>query len=1151
MDCLITYKGHRFNSEKVLEQYFEAKFDGNIYESMPANELRIQLDVEKDVEVQNKKLATQVVNIIGVMQSENNAFKQLHTAISLLIDKFVRSMLGGNDGSTKGLIRMLRNEEKKRGLTESLHAQKFANDGGIGIGLLRSKLLPILINKLNKRVMPDMPGNTYAQGTIDADIYEYDDGTITVGYLNQEKTLLRKRSLNPMYITYDGKIIEPEIRDGRLVEPMEIYYELMSNEETRSKVGISAEEVMMPYPYRRHFNLPSDTNLEESRNYIKTNSPELLDEFEKSLEVVLFRIPMSNGSLGGRAKIVEFVEDSGNTIFIPEKKNIFDGSDQDIDMLHVFFYPLEDKVKTKSGDMLDDLSKDSIETDNISTNSNGKEYGYEKDDTLLRKNIYNSLVSFYNNADNVPLIMNPINMNMLKEEADKVSVEEEKNGNRKWISMPDNDLEMHRQNQDGKVVGYFANMNTFFARLLSIKNSTEVEHNPTIKIFEASNAVSSSIIDFTNILVNSATDNAKFNYNGRLNINDETSAVIAGMVAMGFIDGTMESKRTLIRILRSKSMLEAVNSVNKTITILSDKPNTFKKRLSDYFLGKVSIDDVKDKVNFYNNKIDMTVKDRYGLPKFVSNETHFMSAAFEVTKLLRENGDIQEDDYNELNRIVDVFFTEAALIGDKIVEYGMATSITKEIPNGIDSINEYISRFEKYVGMTMDDYLNGVEKSVDEKVSFVLNVEKNKRNISEEELNRMAYVLKKNFTYEQSFNDDTLLRNHPNMMSALNAIRNLKANVLPEMSFGQVALNNGFKDKLKKNSRDAYDRFTEATDNYIIGKYLTNEVGKRMMFNGEVYDMRSASGRMQFVDSFYEFVSQLINNPDYGFIQSELVNKLVLDTTYDTGQPVVRLNVDYNEDPVVIAEMENDINKIDSRYSNFKEALALYNLIVYGIKTSKGYMLDFVIDTNIYKGLGSYIESVNEDVAGGRMKINEDELIRNVAIQHPDLVLNRYSKSSKMADGLTYENISWKSGYKGGRNSSMYRLRENGRLVSPIIGKEINIFGANGLLLVDSYSQVQLDHKQHKELVEQGRVMVNGTKSFIAPFSSLKTETGGQFNGYTFYGEPVMVKYVNVSGKDNAYRQYEVRLIKEMNDTVNDEVKQLKDENDIVSCKTL
>ena len=1151
MNCLPTYKGHRFKSEAQLKKYLESKISVNQFNSMPSSELRIQLDVERDTEAQNKKLSTQIINIIGVMNSVSNAFEKVHTAMSKLLDAYVNRVMTDNGKPSKSFINDLKVQLRKHGASERLATQKFANYNKIGLNFQKKKLLSSIVSRLNKKVMPELPGNSYAQATIQPDIYEYDDGTISVGYKKEGKQLKKVRGLNPMYITYEGKVLEAIERDGKIISPMQQYEELMKDESNRGKIEIKHGEVMMAYPYRKQFGLPPNTTLEESREFLRKHNPELLLEFEKSLEIVSLRIPMSNGSLGGKYKIVEFIEDSGNTIFIPEKKNILDGSDQDIDMQHVFFHTVNVNRNENTADSLDEIVDKNIQIEDETAKDEENIEGIDKQsEKELKQQIFDGLLDFYSNPENIPLIMSPVSMDILKEEAEKVSEENKRDGKLEWEAMPDTDMEMHKQNQDGKQVGYFANMNSFFARLMSLRNTAkDIVHSNIIKLFKVSNAIASSIMDFTNSLVNSATDNAKNNFNGRLNINDDTSALIAGMIAMGYVDNTAESQRDAIRLLRTPPLMDAVKRNNDSISILESSPNVYKKRLSEYFLSRVGVENMTKKAQVYN-ELDEEIKKKYGLPATVSNDEDFMQTAYNVVKLLRENKDISDTEKVGLNKIANIFLAEVSLIGDKIVAYGMVTSVVNEIPGTIGEINEYVYRFERYVGMSMQDFINGVDKSIEEKVQYVMNLERSRRYISDSEEETLEYVLTRHFDSEQSFDDNTILNNHPNFVSTINAINNLVNVVIPQMHFSQTLFNNGFKYKLKKTSSDALNRFDEAADRYIVGKYLTNVIGKNATFNGKTYDMANISERVKFVTDFYNFMDNLSSNFDLGFSESEFINRVVFETSFETGMPVLQLNVKYQEDPSIIASLERDVQKIDTKYKGFKEALGLYNLIVYGDSSGKGNFLDIVIDTNVHTGLSDYIKSVNEKIMSGEMQIDEEDVKTNISLMYPDLLLNKFSKRSENK-GLTYEYVVKNKKNKSVRSTLDYRLRENGKIVSPVIGKDINIYGTKNVLLIDSYTQVQLDNKAHDELIRKGVVNVSGSRNFLIPYTANKTPEGGQFNGYTFYGERVSVKYKPSDAKGSMFKEYEVTLLEEVSQQFQDEVNSLKKEEDVKSCNLL
>lgn len=1171
MSCKPSYKGVRFDSIDALKSYLSNKHK-SIKNTMPSSELKIQLDVERDTDAQEKKLSTQIVNIVGVMSSDKNVYERLVGSIAHIISNYANKVLTDNGKPSPIIFQQVKNMFSMHGFTERLHIQKMANNKEIGLTFAKSKVFSMITSLLNKRIMPNLPGNSYAQGTIEADVYVYEDGTVSVGYIDSSKKLVSQRGLQTMRMLYDGKELVP-IKDanGKVISPIEQFEELSKDPKKKAKLEIKQGEVIMPYPYRKEFNLPANSSLAESRQIIaeryKDNpalQKKMLDEFEKSLEIISLRIPLSNGSLGGKYRIVEFIEDSGNTILIPSEKNILDGSDQDIDMQHVFFYPLDEEVRKQADshrDILDEVAQDNGETELDDTEKTTElvekeQTGIDEQTTIgLQKEIFGSLRDYYSNPDNVRMIFTPVSLDLFKEEAERVSKEELNVGRTEKIATPDGDMKMHNQNQAGKQVGYFANMNSFFGRLLSLRNqigSGKLINSKVIKIFSATNDAAAAIIDFTNKFVNAATDNAKNNFNGRLNVNDDTSAVIAGINAIGVINNNPESMRAAIRILRSPILLKAVADINKSISLNRLNPNVYKDRLSEYFISKVPKDSIIDTKKYYNEKVDKEFKEKYGLPNTVPDDEAFMNVAYKFV-LAHRNGDIKIDEKDEgkFESVANVFFAKVSIIGDKIVNYGLITSITQEIPTTISGVNEFIDRFEKNIGMSLEDFLDGKEKSVDERVAYSLQKDMRSRSLLDEEEERMTIYYKTMFDPTKNFDDITLLRMMPNFMETMKALKHLRDVVAPKTNISQAILNRMYPEGLRKNNDDAYMRFDALADAYAIGKYLSKEYSN-LNFNGRTYDLSSAFGRISFIYDFNDFMKSVLNDNSSDISNSELSNYIIFDTSYETGLPIMQFDIDYNEDPAVVANLERDLYKLEQEYPGIKEMLGVYNLIVYGDKTSKGSFVDLVIDTKSHINYSKFSEELSKNIENANSIelgkfIDRDEFFNNAICMAPDLFLNKYSK--KNSKGLKFNTIMRMA--KGRHNVAkiQYVLMDDGKKKIPIGGNEYNVYGTRNVMLLNAYETIPLEMDVYKALMDSPNkeIEVNGNRSVLIPYSTNIVDGKGQFTGTTYYGDTVVINF-EASNGSKTFKKYRIKYIPIYGEETRNQIEAVKNENDEIAC---
>ena len=1111
-----------------------------------ASQMRIQLNVEKDIYETKKNLPIQILNLIGVIPGNEGTYQKIHGSIASIVDQFTNSNIavnGTKDVQSESFIRNV--VARSIGGDAQRKVISAVNNKGVTLSVIRAKAVSALVSYVNNFVKPTMSGNSFAQGTCKIEVWRDEDGNIYTGRdaINQQVNgkNLTSTELKPMRFEYQGKELVHNDND-----PVEAQVERYSKDpETAKDLKVVPAEVVMPYPYMDEFGLNPNMTIEEARSFIRTKTPERLAEFEKSLDIFFLRIPTSNASAGSIARIVGFVQDSGNTILIPHQKNAIDGSDQDIDMLHVFFRTMNTE-KSKVDESPEFLSKLSRAN--------------------LQNNIFEGIHEFYSNVNNYSMTFKANDMDSLRIKAEEADREDRQDipsdgtppRNMDLANMASSEQRQSEINHDGKSVGYFANMGAFIGKLLSIHNQnvngTDSFFNPYFKLLNYPVSKISSAIDFISKLVNAATDNAKENILGRLNINDRTASLISGMVMLGY------DEDRIISVLRSSVIREASRDIRltqdldqyavKMYDILDKRDDQLRGMSNEDLITEFqstfgykasSIYDVTEKViDLVNSKIFTIVPE---------NETEEDAAQRELM-----NGILQEYFIHTIKNVV--------LIGDGITRIGMMTDITKELPTSANELRAKLYSIEEILGTTADKFINGFNPTVEEQIEFNKNRMTSDRGYlkgaKEQNYEKMELFMR---NPQNTMNIHLIARSYPNFMSTLKLLNGLVNHALPNAFYIDKAYSEGLMETLKEQNgiglvmnEQRLGQIDAAINKYVIGKFLSNITEEEATIrlgsvNGKdyVYDLRDPIQRVKFGYSYANLISSLKESDDKQIAENSFISMVSVDKTFDTAFPIIKLNLPYDVQAGIITNLNRQIIDVGKRLGkdfDFVKATEFYNLLMYGHGGMKGSMNN-VIGTRTEELFTKWLKD-NENT----LYSNTDDFMNTLRALTPQNV----TLKNNHGNGFSHTIFSKERWNKSIRKRFGVLLFKDSKSVDNIHSSEVNTFGSNKMLLATTNEIVTLSLNDMISMINNnGWVEVTGFKNKLVPGDLMKNVKPEQtaegnlyrvaFPAYIPTGEQVRV--IAYADQNGYYKNYRVELSDTQVDQITNEI--YKDDN--VACK--
>jgi len=538
---LATATKSEFNASVIGEATLSPslnKEDNVMY--IPNATLRHQTVTKQDIEDSTASIPSQLLFIIGGLLHNNEMIKEVNNGLAEIIDQ-ANNLLIENIDKKSFFNKIGRKYASNRGMMNKF--ESLIQDFGTDINIFRNELFSALSAEVRKNANPRLPGTSMVQMVALHSVIEH-EGIIYLPNEVKDPDKYTKRGLKP--ISYDGKgnfraaeVIAPfhnrakfglektqtlnqamTISDGANTVNLNTGYEL--DQKKRASIIKSRLKGI-------DFQAAYDNLTTKQKSVIKhANEDSFFNyfmQFNNSLDVLSVRIPTTNASSAFIGRIVAFDYDADNTMFVSSEKNIIDGSDYDIDQLRVFYRNIE--------------------------------YGLGKEDedvvSFNQNKIFDSLVDYYRNVKNKPMIIQPIDYNNLIKKAEK----EMQNRTLHSSDIGSMVTSFGFTMAGVELSGHFPTLENFLFRLWSLTNNKrnsilsdkykDAFDNDEIQI-RLSGQVAS--------LTNAAVDNEKLGgVLGILNINNITSSLISGMIFNGLTEDEM------LEVLKRQDVLDAVKEI--------------------------------------------------------------------------------------------------------------------------------------------------------------------------------------------------------------------------------------------------------------------------------------------------------------------------------------------------------------------------------------------------------------------------------------------------------------------------------------------------------------------------------------------------------------------------------------------------------------
>lgn len=279
-------------------------------------------------------------------------------------------------------------------------------------------------------------------------------------------------------------------------------------------------------------------------------------DLNSSLYTYAVRVPTTNMSSGFPSRIVEFANGSENIVKVPSEKSILDGSDYDIDELHIYYVPR-----------------------NIGSNKNMVD---------VQRDMFSAIYEAYSSPDAIPYIIAEIDYKPFVEKAD--SMESVSSLIKRPNSFP-NALVEREQQYDGKsMVGRLVTGQHALLSLISTNRKADI-----VNLIPAlDNMNQDALMDLYAAYINMATDNSKLGGPlGKLGHNVSLSELALGIFIKGINqDGVSLLDSKSQSILLDNRLTEVLNhpivknALRLTQNSLGVSSNDFIELFQETFSGE-------------------------------------------------------------------------------------------------------------------------------------------------------------------------------------------------------------------------------------------------------------------------------------------------------------------------------------------------------------------------------------------------------------------------------------------------------------------------------------------------------------------------------------------------------------------------------------
>lgn len=559
-----------------------------------------QTDLSRDMDRLEVSQMTQILFMLGVMPGNADVVQRIQNIDKSSADAMIEEIRSASGGTREGFDKWLKSNSLKAAISKEESDQLIDAllDPGTTVNdpMVSTKLISDLLTKLYREgINPKVHGQQFTQvsayglsmmdtppippmpnmdatileaiGSLPSDINEIDawnddyssviDKESALYEIIQEMKGIRSslnegtyqndQEVNDAYEAKRGAFNDLKQEAGTIKE----YIDQQEKERQspspimRPLKGPSYEggkyvpgEIMLPFVYAKQFGVTNPyMTLEDMRTDIFDRLGEQAAKvFEDSLLVFVSRTPSSGTSSGHFARVVGFINDSGNSIYVPEDFNKLTGGDNDGDQLTVLFRA----IQTKDG------------LPSFSSTGKGK----------LSNDLMDSLWAYYSNPANQEHTMAQIGTSGLSQAAEGIAEVA-----RPALHSPLTAMIQRKHVQDGaSLVGVIANANKAYSIAMGLWNSlgkSDVNNAQREGVFKAWQPMlrdSNNVLVGSNIseLLNGALDNAKLLILGPMGIEPANINLALGALSSGL------SLEGLARLMADPLIKRATNAVADT-----------------------------------------------------------------------------------------------------------------------------------------------------------------------------------------------------------------------------------------------------------------------------------------------------------------------------------------------------------------------------------------------------------------------------------------------------------------------------------------------------------------------------------------------------------------------------------------------------------
>jgi len=835
--------------------------------------------------------------------------------------------------------------------------------------------------------------------------------------------------------------------------------------------------------------LMKDNKIELSKNGEIKDRYQFADSMANYMEAFILtrdafinRVPASKSSSGFKGKIVAFDNDISNTILVSSKKNIIDGSDYDIDELHVYHLDLpnygENLLMGSSSGKIEEGEYESI---------------YQKNPVNV---VIKNAIDHYNDVDNLTSVTSPVSTDQFESVYEQIRENMLKKGNVSSIQavkflndVVTNTRQFESFNAGVETPGIFANGIKVYSHIYHAFSKVKGDHfninllGKNYRRFfniDPVTGVDSGHLTMDSLagLLQAAVDNGKLDLLGRLRIDPTTASAamamkFAGVSDMEIVEFLSDYKVSNIinDIKAGRDIDEKSRNSQKVATSWMNMAETYKARIFELNETLKITTDVKKRneiIKSFLEEVDniskvFGTKSRYIPRKVLKSEADKAAENQEMAEIAENGGikitsessakeelELDESIEYDLNRTIEWLndysqkarhVADVMALGRGLSKLAKVFSVNQGVKFGDWDTYDYLENLNELV--RPDEYIRFYEKRSQK--AMISGIEREIDIPSEYDLAKRENDLFKSFV-----NTEKLINKLPNIKSFINAWVDFDNKMQKVQTVQNPVFRNldkAFLNQARKPrfyNKDEYGSAMSARWKVISTMYLEkygDVVGLKNRINpNEVENVGTPTGQLEFIITTHDLIRDMQTNPG----KYELTPGTLVDSEGNITNSFLKdvtVEVKENQDEYINLR---DLNRADESYvGKLKDDLqAIYNIT--GIDLGKRLSVYSIITDGGIVRKGSVMSIVNKDNL-----VQYDDFLNEMNVW-----LNTDKRLDPKASNIYADNIAMRY---GGNNADRLAVHMLGNL--PSITKDSN-----------TKNDFQLNEVQDKE----GRIVYKG-----------------------------------------------------------------------------